>query len=83
MSTDLSMATVPYTVTLDGDSYVVRVDRNLLDRDELNRLLDYLLVQSILRHSQATQDEIDSLADEVKQRAWARLKPLFAPDSAA
>ena len=47
----------------------MRVKRNLLERDDLNRLLDYLLVRSILRRSQATQNDIDALADEAKQHS--------------
>lgn len=72
----------PYRVFAEGDEYVVRVKRNLLERDDLNRLLDYLMVQSILQRSQSTQDEIDALANEVKQAAWERIKPLFAVNGA-
>lgn len=79
---DIVLDDTPYRVSAEGDEYVVRVKRDFLERDDLNRLLDYLLVQSILRRSQVTQDEIDALANEVKQAAWARLKPLFTADGA-
>ena len=82
MSVDIALDTAPYRIFAEGDDYVVRVNRNLLERDELNRLLDFFLVQSILRRSQATQDEIDAFAQEIEQHAWSRLHSLFAPDIA-
>ncbi len=83
MSIGIVLDDTLYRVSAEGDDYVVRVKRNLLERDDLNHLLDYLLVRSILRRSQATQDEIDALANEVEQRAWTRLEPLFTFNDAA
>lgn len=66
-----------YTVAVENNEFVIRVNRDLIQREELSRILDYLLIQSIKRRSQATQEEVDALATEVKRAAWRRVQPLF------
>ena len=78
MSVNAPAVNNPYSVTLEGDSYVVRVDRQLFAREDLNRLLDYFLFRSIVQRSQATQPDIDALAAEVDRAAWEQAKSNFA-----
>lgn len=78
MSVNAPALNTPYSVTLEGDSYVVRADRQLSDREDLNLLLDYFLFRSIVQRSQATQPEIDALASAVERAAWERTKSNFA-----
>ncbi len=67
----------PYTVSAEANDYVVRVSRDLIERDDLARILDALLLQAIKRRSQFSEEEITALANEVKHAAWDRVKHLF------
>jgi hypothetical protein len=68
-----------YTVTVENDEFVIRVNRDLIEREELSRILDYLLIQSIKRRSEATAEEIGEVAADVKRAAWQRVQHLFPP----
>ncbi len=65
MSANTPVTNAPYTVTQDDTHYLVRIERTLVERKELNRLLDDLLVQAIVRRNEANQAEIDALAADV------------------
>ncbi len=67
----------PYTVSAEANEYVVRVSRDLIERDDLARIFDALLLHTIKRRSQLSEEEIAGVADEVKQAAWERVKHLF------
>ena len=64
MSASTPVAPAPYTVTLDGNDYVVRIDRALVERAELTRLLDELVAPALARR-QVEQAEIAALEAEV------------------
>ena len=66
-----------YTVSDEANDYVVRVSRDLVERDDLARIFDALMLHAIKRRSQLSEDEIDALAGEVKHGAWERVKHLF------
>ncbi|MBP7962571.1 MAG: hypothetical protein KBG20_04395 [Caldilineaceae bacterium] len=66
-----------YTVSAEANDYVVRVSRDLVERDDLARIFDALMLHAIKRRSQLSEDEIDALAGEVKHGAWERVKHLF------
>ncbi len=75
MPAEPSVSSLPYSVTVQDDDYVVRIDRHLLTRDDLSSLLDYFLLRSITQKSQASQEEIDALADEVDRAVVKKLRP--------
>ena len=75
MPAEPSVSSLPYSVTVQDDDYVVRIDRHLLTRDDLSSLLDYFLLRSITQKSQASQEEIDALADEVDRAVVKTLRP--------
>lgn len=75
MSGELAVSSLPYSVTVQDDDYVVRIDRHLLTRDDLSSLLDYFLLRSIAQKSQASQEDIDALADEVDRAVLKKLRP--------
>ena len=68
------MLPTPYTIAVDTETVTVRVDRATFDPDALAKFLDYLSLETIRRRSQATQAEVDALADEVKRKAWQRVQ---------
>jgi len=72
------MATMPaYTLERDDDSFVIRVDSNLVDEAEIASFLDYLRFKSIRSRSQLTEDDAAMLAEEVKQAAYERVRHIF------
>ena len=71
-----------YTVSMDEDQVAVRIDRNLFSSETVTRFLDWLRLESIRQRSQATQEDIDTLAEEVDRAAWAKIKErLLLPSS--
>lgn len=72
------MATLPaYTLEREDDSFVIRVDSNLVDEAEIASFLDYLRFKSIRNRSQLTEDDAAMLADEVKHAAYERVRHIF------
>jgi len=47
--------------------------------NDIQRMLDYLAYKQAIKNSQATQEEIDELANEVKKGWWEKNKSRF-PD---
>ncbi|GIV76383.1 MAG: hypothetical protein KatS3mg050_0777 [Litorilinea sp.] len=76
----MTESTQPYSISYSDRELIVRIDRELLDQERLTEFLDWLLFESIRGRSQATPEEIETLADEVNQAAWDRVKYLFLPD---
>ncbi len=75
------MATAPaYSLDREGREYIIRVNSDVVDETELTRLLDYLVFQSIRKRSQLTEEDAAMLANEVKQAAWERVRPMFEGD---
>ena len=72
--------TLPYLVELDDAAVVVRFDRGFFDNDDLTDLLDYLRLKVIRKRSQLTDEQIATLAAEIKQSGWERIKGQFLGD---
>lgn len=66
------MADPAYRIDLEERDLVVRVRRDVLDREEVSRFLDYLELESIRRRSQLTEEDAARLADEVDAGVWER-----------
>lgn len=63
---------------------IERTDREIiirlpadLDVDDIQRMLDYLSYKQAIQKSQATQEQIDELAKEVKTGWWEKNKNRF------
>lgn len=66
------MATQPvYQISYEDDDVVVRFLNGVLDREQVSRFLDYLVLESIRQKSEMTEEQ--ALADEIDQRAWSVL----------
>jgi hypothetical protein len=59
----------------DGD-LVIRVPLDSISRENVSRFLDYLLVESVSRKFEMSDDEIAVFAEEVDKAAWERLRPM-------
>ena len=66
-----------YSITLEDDEVVIRVNGNMVDQDALTKLLDYLELESIRRRSKLTESQATVLAAEVDRSAWENTKDKF------
>ena len=66
-----------YTITLDNNDIVVRLDRDLIDDAALKKFLDYVELESIRKRSKLTEKQAERLAEEVDRAAWKNSKPKF------
>jgi len=55
---------------------IIRLPANV-DVLELQQLIDYLTYKDATASSQATQEDVDQLADEVKNGWWAKNRNQF------
>jgi hypothetical protein len=53
---------------------VVRFNGELVDRDALSRLLDFVELESIRKRSQLGKEDAAQLADEIDRSVWERIK---------
>ena len=58
--------TLPYLVELGEAAVVVRFDRDFFDNNDLTDLLDFLRLKVIRKRSQLTDEQIATLAAEIK-----------------
>jgi hypothetical protein len=64
----------PFTITVDDVRITVSVDRTQVDLDELLQFVDFLRLQTFLQQNTLRSEEISELADEIKRKAWQRIK---------
>lgn len=63
-----------YNVAIESQDIVIRVSRELFDRDTIIRFLDYLEIEALRQRGQLTQEQADTLAKEIEQAGWHNLK---------
>jgi hypothetical protein len=68
------MAEPAYRIDIEDQDLVVRVRRDILDREEVSRFLDYLELESIRRRSQLSEADAAALAQEIDRAAWDRTR---------
>lgn len=66
-----------YNVAMESQDIVIRVSRELFDRDTIIRFLDYLEIEALRQRSKLTQEQADILAKEIEQAGWQNLKESF------
>lgn len=67
-----------YEVANEQGDIVVRFNGELVDRDALSRLLDFVELESIRKRSQLTVEEAVQLADEIDRSVWERVKHKYS-----
>ena len=55
------------------NNYLIQIEQSAVSLADLQRMLDYLRVKSIVTRSQATDAEVTQLADEMTQSGWDNL----------
>lgn len=66
-----------YSITLEEEEVVIRVNGSMVDQDALTKLLDYLELESIRKRSKLTEAQAALLATEVGRNAWEDIKDKF------
>jgi hypothetical protein len=67
-------ATPAYRIDFEEQEIVVRLPRTLLNRDEVSKFLDYLELQAIRRRSELSQEQAETLAEEIDRSTWELLR---------
>ncbi|HKP76636.1 MAG TPA: hypothetical protein VJT67_13995 [Longimicrobiaceae bacterium] len=71
-----AVADPPYRVEHQGNEIVVRVNSELMSREELMDILDFIYLESIRQKASLSEDEIEELSRMVKRSAWKKLRPM-------
>ncbi|WP_413167070.1 hypothetical protein ACL6C3_10260 [Capilliphycus salinus ALCB114379] len=70
-----------YSITLENQEIVVRLNRELIDVDSLRAFLDYLELESIRKRSQLTVEQATGLAEEIDRAIWDSIQSKFTENS--
>jgi hypothetical protein len=68
------MAEPAYRIDVEEQDLVVRVRRDVFDRDEISRFLDFLELETIRRRSDLSVEDAARLADEIDSSVWERYR---------
>jgi plasmid maintenance system antidote protein VapI len=63
-----------YNVTINDQEIIIKLNRELIDQETLNNLLDYLKLKSIRNKSKLTEDSAQQLSDEIDTKMWQKLQ---------
>lgn len=66
-----------YNITVDNQDIIVRLNRDIIDRDTLSKFLDYLELETIRKRSELTVEQAAVLAGEIDRDVWSKIKPLL------
>lgn len=66
-----------YSITVDEENIVIRLNIDLVDRDALTKLLDYILLESVRTRSALTEEQASMLSEEIDREIWARAKQKY------
>ncbi len=66
-----------YSISIENEDIVIRLNSGLVDRDALNKLLDYIEVESIRKRSGLTEEQASMLAKEVDRSVWESIKQKY------
>lgn len=64
------------TIKSEKNQYVINIDKNLLDKDTLIKVLSWLRIEE-LAQKMNVDDEVFLLDDEIKSSWWERNKHRF------
>lgn len=66
-----------YSIDIENQDIVVRLDARAVDQDSLVKFLDYLELEAIRKRSKLTDKQAALLAKEIDRSAWESMKPDF------
>ncbi|MEW6379763.1 MAG: hypothetical protein AB1611_09165 [bacterium] len=59
-----------YKIGYEGKEIVIRLSGDLIDRETLSRLLDYIELESIRKRSKLSDEQAAALTKDVNQEVW-------------
>lgn len=69
-----------YNITVENQDIIVRLNRDIIDRDTLTKFLDYLELEAIRKRSCITEKQAATLAKEIDTEVWSNLKHKFVTE---
>jgi hypothetical protein len=66
----------PYRVEYQGNDLVVRVSSDLMSREEMIDLLDYIFLENVRQKASLSDAEVEAMAKDANRSAWERLRPM-------
>ena len=57
-----------------NDQYLIQIEQSAIELADLQKMLNYLRFKSIVSRSQATDANIEQIADEITQSGWDSVK---------
>lgn len=66
-----------YSISIENEDIVIRLNSGLVDRDALDKLLDYIEVESIRKRSGLTEAQASMLSKEVDRSVWESVKQKY------
>jgi hypothetical protein len=69
-----------YSIGVEDEDIVIRVNATLVDHDALAKLLDYVELESIRRRSRLTEEQAAALADQIKRDVWQSARERYVEE---
>lgn len=66
-----------YEIDTNRDQIVIRLDRRLVDRDSLVRVLDHVEREALRARSALSEDQAAALAAEVDRSVWDQVRSKY------
>ena len=66
-----------YKIAFDDKDIIIRLNRDLVNKDEISRFLDYIFLQSIGKSSKLTEEQATTLAKEIDRNVWEKIRNRF------
>jgi hypothetical protein len=67
-----------YEIANEQGDIIVRFNGELVDRDALARLLDFVELESVRKRSRLSEEDAAQLADEIDRSVWERIKHKYS-----
>ena len=66
-----------YSIAVENQDIVIRLNSELVDQDALAKLLDYIELESIRKRSHLTEAQATALAGEIDHDVWESTKQKY------
>lgn len=66
-----------FDISTEQGQLVIRVHPPGSDRETLEAVLDFLELEALRKRSALEEDRAETLARDVKEASWQRVRPLF------
>lgn len=66
-----------YELSVDEQNIIIKLDKKVIDYQQLTQLLNYLELKSISQRSKLTPEVATELAKEIDSAVWSKVKSKF------